>query len=460
MNSEQNHILEFILDELKNIRAELQLLRQELREKSSDNPDVAQENLSPSNNNDKKNILTVQDWIANRGITVKHYREQSAADAVFDRLATFLGEHFRTLSRFYEALKRSLISGNSVTLNVASSGQKELAELTQFCTMLHSYAFLSSYKYNKNTKTIFASPNRTGIIINFFTGEWFERYVYLKISSLISQNGNDFTVLINPKITFPNGGDFEFDLFFLVAGKSLWVECKTGDYQSYIARYAAARKTLNIPQRRAILVILGISNDLATHLTHLYNITVANEETFSEAVTIAIRSDESQKQTDNISTGSSSLTTSNDLLKLLNKRGLRPLPEYRHQVISVLIAMVESFDKPHTMAEVKAILAEKVPISKSQLQHILNAIVRSNCVLDDNSFPVLSFTLPFSNLISNDPAVIESKCIEIYVHTVLLIDPDYFNNPDHIVEFQRVIGSNVLDMELIRKIKERLSLSR
>jgi len=209
MNSEQNHILEFILDELKNIRAELQLLRQELREKSSDNPDVAQENLAPSNNNDKKNILTVQDWIANRGITVKHYREQSAADAVFDRLATFLGEHFRTLSRFYEALKRSLISGNSVTLNVASSSQKELAELTQFCTMLHSYAFLSSYKYNKNTKTIFASPNRTGIIINFFTGEWFERYVYLKISSLISQNGNDFTVLINPKITFPNGGDFE-----------------------------------------------------------------------------------------------------------------------------------------------------------------------------------------------------------------------------------------------------------
>ncbi len=122
--------------------------------------------------------------------------------------------------------------------------------------------------------------------------------------------------------------------------------------------------------------------------------------------------------------------------------------------------MVESFDKPRTMAEVKATLAEKVPISKSKLQHILNAIVRSNCVLNDNSFPVLSFTLPFSNLISNDPAVIESKCIEIYVHTVLLIDPDYFNNLDHIVEFQRVIGSNVLDMELIRKIKERLSLSR
>ncbi len=215
---------------------------------------------------------------------------------------------------------------------------------------------------------------------------------------------------------------------------------------------------MNIPQRRAILVILGISNDLATHLTHLYNITVANEETFSEAVTIAIRSDESQKQTDNISTGSSSLTTSNDLLKLLNKRGLRPLPEYRHQVISELIAMVESFDKPRTMAEVKAILAEKVPVSKSQLQHLLNAVVRSHCALDDNGFPVLSFTSPFSKLVSNDPAVIESKCIEIYVHTVLLIDPDYFNNPDHIVEFQRVVGSDAPDTELIRKIKERLSL--
>ncbi len=458
MNSEQNHILEFILDELKNIRAELQLLRQELREKSSDNPDVAQENLAPSNNNDKKNILTVQDWLANRGITVKHYREQSAADAVFDRLATFLGEHFRTLSRFYEALKRSLISGNSVTLNVASSGQKELAELTQFCTMLHSYAFLSSYKYNKNTKTIFATPNRTGVITNFFTGEWFERYIYLKISSLFARHGNEFTCLINPKITFSNGGDFEFDLFFLVAGQPLWVECKTGDYQSYIAKYAAARKTLNIPQSRAILVILGISNDLATHLTHLYNITVANEETFLAAVAITVTSDESQKQTDNIATDFSSRPDTHDLLKLLNKRGLRPLPEYRHQVISELIAMVESFEEPRTMAEVKAILAEKVPVSKSQLQHLLNAIVRSHCALDDNGFPVLSFTSPFSKLVSNDPAVIDSKCIEIYVHTVLLVDRDYFSQPDHIVEFQRVVGSDAPDMELIRKIKERLLL--
>ena len=43
--------------------------------------------------------------------------------------------------------------------------------------MLKTYALLSFYKYNKDTKTIYAVPQRIGKIINFFTGGWFERYI-------------------------------------------------------------------------------------------------------------------------------------------------------------------------------------------------------------------------------------------------------------------------------------------
>lgn len=97
-----------------------------------------------------------------------------------------------------------------------------------------------------------------------------------------------FTCLLNPQIAFPNGDDFELDLLFLIDGQSLWVECKTGDYQAYIAKYAETRKLLAVPKSRAVLVILGIPDDLTVNLTHLYDITVANENNFLERVAAAV----------------------------------------------------------------------------------------------------------------------------------------------------------------------------
>ncbi len=118
--------------------------------------------------------------------------------------------------------------------------------------------------------------------------------------------------------------------------------------------------------------------------------------------------------------------TVNNLQTLFNKAGLRPVPDLRQYIIVKLINTVKSLNQPITMAEVKSILAEKVHISKSQLQDILNAVVRSGCLLDDNGQAVFSFTAPFSKFISYDPLVIESKCIESYVRAVLLVNPTYF----------------------------------
>jgi len=214
MSSDQNQILEAILQELKNITAELQLLRRELKVQLSVKPDEAvlatssgQVAESPDET-EEESALAVYDWLIAKGITVKNYREQSTVDMVFDQLATFLGERFKNLSRVHECIRRSLSTGSSFKLNLSSASQAEIADSTQFCTMLHSYAFLSSYKYNKYTKTIYAIPQRVGKVINFFNGGWFERYIYLRILSLLSQNRLEFTCLLNPQITFSNGDDF------------------------------------------------------------------------------------------------------------------------------------------------------------------------------------------------------------------------------------------------------------
>lgn len=462
MSNEQNQILEAILQELKTITAELQLLRSELKVQSSPKLDETvsatslEQVVESPDETEEESALAVYDWLIAKGITVKNYREQSAADTVFDQLAVFLGERFRNLSRVHELIRRNLSTGSSFTLNLSSSLQEEIADSTQFCTMLSSYAFLSSYKYNKYTKTIYAAPQRVGKVINFFTGGWFERYIYLRILSLLSQNRLEFTCLLNPQITFPNGDDFELDLLFLIDGQPLWMECKTGDYQAYIAKYSDARKLLFVPKSRAILVILGIPNDLTANLTNLYDVTVANENNFLERVCDAVGlSGYVQERESSIELPTPTGTVvPNSLSTLLNKAGLRPVPEYRQQVIAELIAVVRSLDQPTTMAEVKSVLANKVQASKSQLQDILNAIVRSGCLLDDDGLTVLSFTSPFSKLVSDNPSVIESKCIESYVRAVLLVDPTYFGNPHNVGEFERIVGGKAPDIATIRRLRE------
>lgn len=461
MSSEQNQILEAILQELKSVTAELRLLRSELKVQPSPRVDEAVSAISleqvveSPDETEEGSALVVYDWLIAKGITVKNYREQSAADTVFDQLALFLGERFKNLSRVHEFIRRSLSTGSSFTLNLSSSRQEEIADSTKFCTMLSSYAFLSSYKYNKFTKTIYAAPQRVGKVINFFTGGWFERYIYLRILSLLSQNRLEFTCLLNPQITFSNGDDFELDLLFLIDGQPLWVECKTGDYQVYIAKYSDARRLLSIPKSRAILIILGIPNDLTASLTNLYDITVANEDNFLERVCAAVGLWGYVQEQESIGLPTlSGIVVPSSLYTLLKKAGLRPVPEYRQQVIAELIAVVRSLDQPMTMNEVKSVLANKVRASKSQLQDLLNAIVRSGCLLDDDGLTVLSFTSPFSKLVSNNPSVIESKCIESYVSAVLLVDPTYFENPHNVGEFERIVGGKAPDMATIGRLRE------
>ena len=250
MHIEQNQTLEAILQELRTITEELQLLRHEVKEQflsyrsdkiiSATLPDRP---VDSNDENKKEGALIVYDWLTAKGITVKNYREQDTTDSIVDPLAIFLGgTGFKTWRRVHEFIRRSLSTGESITLNLSSRSQEEIADSTQFCTMLYSYAFLSSYRYDKRIKTIYAIPQRLGNVTNFFTGGWFERYIYLKILSLLSQNTVKFTCLLNPQITFSNGDDFELDLLFLIDNQPLWFECKTGDYQGYIAKYAETRK--------------------------------------------------------------------------------------------------------------------------------------------------------------------------------------------------------------------------
>lgn len=325
MTSEESKILQAILQELQLIRQELQLLRQECKTTDCATPgmpehdaliqgvhsvmqpfmavtDIADTAIIESSINlyhvgsnplvEVASADSLQDssamraeeqiirWLADHKITVKTYKQHSAADAIFDQVAIFLGERFDSVRKVHDQIRKTLSSGSSFKVNFSACTQEEIANSTQLCTILHEYAFLSSYRYHKNSKTISATPQRVGNVINFFSGGWFERFVFLKITSMLQEAQADYMFLLNPQISLPCGDDFELDLFFLVNNEPFWIECKTGDYQPHIVKYSNVRKTLAIPKERSILAILGISDQLTAQLSNVYSVMVGNENNF------------------------------------------------------------------------------------------------------------------------------------------------------------------------------------
>lgn len=284
-------VLHDIVLELQNLRGEVQALRKDLREFRRQCP--ANIGTSTDSQSPKEELIActscemreegdnaVIDWLSSLDIVVKTYKQPSAADTVFDQVAVFLGERFHSVWKVHEQIRKTLSTGNSFKIHLGSSTQEEIANSTQLCTILYEYAFLSSYRYHKSSKVISATAQRVGSVINFFSGGWFERFVYLKTTSLLNEYQMKYRVLLNPQISLPSGDDFELDLFFLVHDLPLWIECKTGDYQPHIVKYAKMRKTLAIDKERSLLTVLGISDQLTFHLSNVHNVIVTNESNF------------------------------------------------------------------------------------------------------------------------------------------------------------------------------------
>jgi hypothetical protein len=398
----------------------------------------------------KDDILpTAASWLTDRGITIRSYRLPAAEDKILDEIAMFLGDRFETLSKFYNRLKRNLSDGNSFSLNLSGKDPREINDITSFGNRLDRYALVPC-KYSKETKVIRVTPLRDGRVNNFLTGDWFERFIYLKSSALFSQLKLDYSYLANSRVILPNDNDFEIDIFFLIDHQPLWIECKTGDYNRHVLKYSAIRRILSIPKQRSLLVILGLSDELTNELTDLHDITVANQSTFLDKIRDALGLSETESSSDSLQASTNQIS---NLSAFLNKSGLRPLPEYRMQVITTLIDIIDAQAQPTSLADVKEILADRLALPKSPIQDILAALVRSQCLLDENGELALSFRIPVSDLISSDPQAVEKKCVESYASAILRVDPNYFDNPQNVSEFEQVVGAKPPELEKIEELR-------
>ncbi len=230
-----------------------------------------------------KKPASLEEWLQGLGIqVVRRPQEEEEKEKVLTRLALFLGDRYPSLEKLYERLKQSLSTKRQFELSLAEASQEEIANSTQFCTMLKQYALLTSYHYKSEDRRLRAKASTEGWVQNFLTGGWLERYVAERVRKLLRSKNLPHEVAVGYQVTLPGGEAMELDVLARVGERVYWFEAKTGEFQAHIAKYAGLKKVLGLSQRESFLVLLGMDKARAKELSALHGLTVVNQANFLE----------------------------------------------------------------------------------------------------------------------------------------------------------------------------------
>ncbi len=224
----------------------------------------------------------IMDWFDKKGIVLDVDPKTLNTQGFFDEVAVSLGENYELLKEVNDRIKKTQRKGySSITLALSNYSQKEIQILTRYCKELYDFSFVAKYFYNKTDKRIHLTLQKTASVVNFFNGEWFEWFVFMKLLVLFYEKKIQFSALRSFKVHFPNEDKHEVDVFFLINNQTpLFIECKSGEFRSTIEKYHKLRKRMGINKENFTMLVLGLSEEQAKGLTSMYDITFVTENNF------------------------------------------------------------------------------------------------------------------------------------------------------------------------------------
>lgn len=182
-------------------------------------------------------------------------------------------------------------TGRSFNLNLRNESQQTVADTTNLCTNLHKLAFLTEYHYQKSPAfQLHATPSTIPRALNFYSGQWLERFVKTQVVSLLRGKSLKFSYICNVQVTLPNGDDFELDMLFEAEGEVFWLEAKTGDYRRHIEKYSKMAKIIGLDCSHTFMILAdsAVTDNLTRDLSNLFGMTVVRIEKFAEQLTTVL----------------------------------------------------------------------------------------------------------------------------------------------------------------------------
>lgn len=222
--------------------------------------------------------LQIVTWFQRRQIQVRPSLEAVNTTGFFDEIAVEIGDNYGLLGDVVEKIRWGQQKDvPHFSLKLGERSQKDGQAINAFCKRLYEHTFLAKYFYQKQDKIGRATIQSVPAIRSFFAGEWLEWYALMKLLAFFQQTGRPFSCTRNLSVVFPNEDLHELDVFFLIDGNTpICVECKTGEFRQDIDKYLKLRKRLGVDRSQFILCCTGLTDEQATGLSGMYELTFVN----------------------------------------------------------------------------------------------------------------------------------------------------------------------------------------
>lgn len=222
------------------------------------------------------------DWFKIKNIALDIDTKTINTQGFFDEVAVALGEDYELLKTINDQIKRAQRNGHdSVSIPISKYSQGQIHGLTDYCQTLYDFSFVAKFFYKKHEQRIHLVLQKAPSVLNFFNGEWFEWFAFMKLLILFYEKKIPFSGLRSFKVHFSNEDKYEVDVFFLINNETpLFIECKSGEFRSTIEKYQKLRKRMGIDKENFTMLVLGLTDEQITGLTSMYDITFLNENNF------------------------------------------------------------------------------------------------------------------------------------------------------------------------------------
>lgn len=432
--------LNFIIAELKKLSDEVAQLSQGSKEyagpPASRKPKKkakAEQGRGPSVPRFKPVPEIMVDILANYGITVEAHKTESIVDSAKEKAAQFIGKNIAVLKERYPLLITQIISEREVVLEIDPDNEAEVYAWRQLFQLLEGMGAFISWHYEPELQYLSAVPGDLESTIRFLNNEWFIRYITKLISNAVRFDNGQMTFLFYPELQLETGDVLRVDLALLIDSEFHWAICTTDHYSIDLDVYTEIAEKLGTSKEQSHIFILGLDHEIAAQFSEEYGLTVANEDQVTEAFGLPTVA---QVQ---IATTQQEAQYPENLRAFLNQHNLRPFPERRDLVLTNLLRLAKSLPAPIPLSEYKQILNEELGVSRTCIQDLLNAVVRSGSVLDAHGRELYSFNLEVGSFRYQTLEELQAQCRQSYCYVILKRFPNYFNFERNRKEFAEVV---------------------
>lgn len=221
----------------------------------------------------------LREWFAARKIEATFDHAQVDTAGFFDDAARLLGDRIDLYGELIDRVTYAYRKGHGwINLELGRLAQKDAKAINQLCRELYGHTFFSRYYYQKPEKIVRLTLQTAPAVRRFFEGGWLEWYVLLEtLEALKAARRNAFACARGVKVTFANEDVHELDVMVLPAGGTpICVECKSGEFRRDIDKLLRLRKRLGLNRRHFIVCAADLSDEQATGLSAMYELTFLN----------------------------------------------------------------------------------------------------------------------------------------------------------------------------------------